>query len=393
MLIKSATDMLPTITSLETLLPGATSDQKKMIEEDLRRIRAGAKGESEAAYLIDFDFKASRNTAVIHDLRLEINGRIAQIDHLLIHRTLNVYVLESKHFHAGLKITDGGEFLRWNDWRKTFEGMPSPLAQNERHIAVLKDAFSSIEMPTRLGIRLPPIFTSLVMVSAHTRIDRPKTFDTAQIIKADALGKAVHAKMDNDGLLETLGSVARMVSSETLEDIAQRIAALHRPAAFDYSAKYSKNQHQPREQENKEAPEKIPKNPVTSHFVPRTGSVCPKCKQHKLERRSVKRTDDTETDYLSCAGYPNTCDAIFALVALVSSANENKVAENLPPIYKTANQGTPQKPKAGDVCPSCNKGKMVFHNGRKGLPDFLGCTGYNNKPPCKFKAQLDKIGP
>lgn len=174
MLIKSATDIQPTITRLEGLLPGAPPGQKKQIEEDLRRIRAGAKGEREAAYLIDFDFKASRNTAVIHDLRLEINGRVAQIDHLLIHRTLNVYVLESKHFHAGLKITDDGEFLRWNEWKKTFEGMLSPLAQNERHIAVLKEVFNQIEMPTRLGMRLSPTFTSLVMVSAQTRIDGPK---------------------------------------------------------------------------------------------------------------------------------------------------------------------------------------------------------------------------
>lgn len=281
MLIKSATDIQPTITRLEGLLPGAPPGQKKQIEEDLRRIRAGAKGEREAAYLIDFDFKASRNTAVIHDLRLEINGRVAQIDHLLIHRTLNVYVLESKHFHAGLKITDDGEFLRWNEWKKTFEGMLSPLAQNERHIAVLKEVFNQIEMPTRLGMRLSPTFTSLVMVSAQTRIDRPKKFDTTHVIKADGLGKAVDAKMDKDGLLETFGSVARLVLPETLEGIAQRLAALHRPATFDFLAKYS-NVRTDAVQPDKAVPTK----PV-SVSIPAAAVEKPQCRSCKSGTLSI----------------------------------------------------------------------------------------------------------
>jgi hypothetical protein len=45
-------------------------------------------------------------------LRLEHNGRTAQIDHLLINRWMECYVLESKHFNAGLKITEDGEFMR-----------------------------------------------------------------------------------------------------------------------------------------------------------------------------------------------------------------------------------------------------------------------------------------
>ena len=36
------------------------------------------KGESESAYLIDFHFAASLNWAVIHDLRVEHNDRVAQ---------------------------------------------------------------------------------------------------------------------------------------------------------------------------------------------------------------------------------------------------------------------------------------------------------------------------
>src|SRR3546814_3644929 len=73
---------------------------------------------------------------------------------------MDVYVLEHKHFHAGIKITEDGEFLRWNNYQKTYEGMASPLEQNERHIQVLKDVMAQIELPTRLGVRIPPSLRS-----------------------------------------------------------------------------------------------------------------------------------------------------------------------------------------------------------------------------------------
>ena len=51
---------------------------------------------------------------------------VAQIDYLLLRRTLNIFVLETKHFTASLKITEEGEFLRRNAYTKAWEDMPSP---------------------------------------------------------------------------------------------------------------------------------------------------------------------------------------------------------------------------------------------------------------------------
>ncbi len=73
-------------------------------------LRAGINAEREAAYLIDFDFKSSPRTMVLHDLRLDVNGRVAQIDHILIHWTLNVFVLENQMLPCGFKITEMGSF-------------------------------------------------------------------------------------------------------------------------------------------------------------------------------------------------------------------------------------------------------------------------------------------
>jgi len=49
---------------------------------------------------------------LLHDIRLEVNGRVAQIDHILLDRTLVAYILETKHFNAGIKTNEQGKFLR-----------------------------------------------------------------------------------------------------------------------------------------------------------------------------------------------------------------------------------------------------------------------------------------
>lgn len=236
MIIKSADDKSEQLNELEYLLSVAPSILKPRIEKDLRALRAGIKGEAEAAYLIDFDLRNSKNTCVIHDLRLEFRGRVAQIDHLLMHRSLRFYVVESKHFHAGIKITESGEFLQWNAFKKTFEGMPSPFAQNERHVSVLREVFEKlIDLPTRLGVKLEPEFHSIVAVAPSARIDRPKNFDTSSLVKADQLIAKLEDEVLSGGLLTT---VAKLISGDALGEIAKQLIHFHRPIKHNYTAKF-----------------------------------------------------------------------------------------------------------------------------------------------------------
>lgn len=240
MIIKPADSKQSDLVTLEQLRqrPDATNRQQQAIEKEINNLRAGIKGEKESAYLIDFDCKSSKHTAVIHDLRLEGRGGVAQIDHLLIHRTLTVFVLETKHFNFGIKITDEGEFLRWNDYKKTFEGMSSPLAQNDRHIKILKEAFDFLETPTRMGIRLSPSYESYVLVSTNARIDRSPKFDSSRVIKADVLLKTIKKQFEDENILDTLGKVSRIVSTETLELMARKLSGFHSPSKVNYLAKF-----------------------------------------------------------------------------------------------------------------------------------------------------------
>lgn len=237
MLIKQPDDHSEELTQLEHLAKSSSGNAAKYAAKDLAVRKAGLKGEAESAYQIDFHFAASRNWAVIHDLRLEHNGRTAQIDHLLINRWMECYVLESKHFNAGLKITEDGEFMRWNDYKRTYEGMASPLLQNERHIAVLRDMMSALELPTRLGLRISFAFHTFVLVSPTARIDRPKKFDTSRVIKADQIKERIWRDIDQENaLIGIVKTAAKIVSGDTVRDVAQQLANLHQPVAWPMPA-------------------------------------------------------------------------------------------------------------------------------------------------------------
>lgn len=246
MLIKIADNKSTNLMLLERLLtyPNLTDIQKKNIEQELRFLKAGLKTEADVQYLIDFDFKDSKNYAVIHDLRLEVNGRVAQIDHLLINRTLDTFVLETKSFHAGLKINDNGEFLKWNSYKKVFEGMASPIEQNQRHLKVLQEALTQLDLPKRLGFRLMPKLIPIVLISPNARIDRPAKFDTSSVIKADNIKRYIMELYDDSIIstfknsLSTLSAASRIVASDTIEDLAKKLVALHKPISIDYKAKF-----------------------------------------------------------------------------------------------------------------------------------------------------------
>ena len=208
MLIKAADDKQADIDILRSLRdrPGLDAGMRSRIETELRRLQAGIAGERDAAYEIEFYYGSNLNRMTIHDLRLEVDGRIAQIDHVLIDRLLGIWVCESKHFSEGVAVDDYGE------WAGFYRGRPfgigSPIEQNRKHIAVLKDVFAMrlVELPKRLGISIRPEFRSLILVSKEARISRPKTKagranveGLDSVIKVDQLKTLLDKDLDSKG--------------------------------------------------------------------------------------------------------------------------------------------------------------------------------------------------
>lgn len=239
MIIKDASPRQKDLEALRALLqyPAIGADTQRKIEQEIRNIQAGERGESEAAYEIGFHYGESRNWAIIHDLRLEYKGRVAQIDHLLINRVLDIWVCESKRFSEGIGINEQGECVMF--WQGRPQGIGSPHEQNEKHLAVLKAVFDDgkVTLPTRLGFQIKPSLNSLVVVSKNARIARPKTPGWWQegIVKADQIKARIDKAFDKDTNALTM---AKLVGSDTLANLARELASLHRPISFDWPARF-----------------------------------------------------------------------------------------------------------------------------------------------------------
>ena len=232
MIYKDSDNKMPVVAILQRMLALAGPDKRGLIERELRMMRAGIAAEREAAALIDVYLKDSTRTAVVHDLRLVSNdGEAAQIDHLLIHRSRRFYLLDTKHFAHGLKITEDGEFLRWNEASKSLEPMPSPLDALARQVSVLRDALEPF------GLDDAPVDT-LVLLAPNARIERPRRFDSARVMKADQFMEKLNNGADNAPAVAALGNLNRTRMSDSIGDIAHRLIALHRPSTADTMTRF-----------------------------------------------------------------------------------------------------------------------------------------------------------
>ena len=245
MRIKSADDRRPQIAQLTALLsrPDVSEATRQRIELEIRTVKAGEQGETDAAYLIEFNYGRDPDVMTLHDLRIACDGRVAQVDHLIITRRFEFWVCESKRFSEGVEINEQGEWSAYRRGQK--QGIASPIEQNKRHIAVLTDVFAKrlVTMPTRLGLRYKATLRSLVLVSDRTQITRPtgstQVEGLGSVIKADQLKSTIDrftAQRSSEERLQP--NLATIVSAATIENVARQLAALHAPTRFAWAKRF-----------------------------------------------------------------------------------------------------------------------------------------------------------
>ena len=229
MLIKSADDKSKRLRLLESLQNSELldSDQKSWLNKELWALKEGIRGERDAAHYLDNHFMADDNLAVIHDLRLDVDGEVAQIDHLIISRSFVFYLLETKQYNGDLHINEFGEFSVSYGRGKVWS-IPSPLEQSRRHQNVL------VKLLARLGIsgriQKEPEFRHVVLVNPKAHIHRVAldVFDSSNVIKTDQFAswreKHVHGKTSG---LEKLRLMANMRTASTVKKWAQALCAEH----------------------------------------------------------------------------------------------------------------------------------------------------------------------
>lgn len=204
------------------------------VTKELSNLLKGEKGEKNTAYYINFDLKESKNWAVIHDLRIEYKGEVAQIDHLLIGRMLDFYVLETKAFGQTLEMRDDETFRAI--YGKDTYSIPSPIEQNNRHIRLLTKALEDNNvLPKRFGLSIKPKFKGFVLLSTETDFLRPKKADSNMVLKCDQFLSAM--QKENDSIVnpaKAIMQLSKVISSETLKEVATKVAGLHTKGSFNY---------------------------------------------------------------------------------------------------------------------------------------------------------------
>lgn len=229
MILKHADDKLPALLRLEALVKAGRipPDQVVAVEQALRSAHAAIRGERDAAALLDAWAQESSIGAVIHDLHLALPDRqTAQLDHVIIQSGNRFHVLDTRYFTHGLKITGSGEFLRWNNWKKTFEGIPSPIEQGRQHALVLGKVVESLGLPA-------PRIRNFVLVAQGARIDRSEGFDSALVVTPALLVAALRADPGEPHRPGIVGGVPRSARRGQLQETGNRLIALHRPPATD----------------------------------------------------------------------------------------------------------------------------------------------------------------
>lgn len=208
--------------------------QKKLIQTDLKRIENGYKSEKENAYYLDFEFKNSTHSIILHDIRLEYNGRTAQIDHIFIGRT-GVTLLESKSFTGELTIKDDGSLLV--KYGSNINTYPNPIEQNNRHAQVLQELINDnfdLQGNTKLlgGINI----NSKVIINPKTTVKNKKLPDGFE--RADSFATERIKEIDKMGVFKILQTASKVMSMEKNIELAEFIIKNHKPIVFDYTKKY-----------------------------------------------------------------------------------------------------------------------------------------------------------
>lgn len=230
MLLKSADDKSNRLSFLEDLQRsnGLDIQQKKWISQELQRCKKGIRGESESAHYLDSYFKDGENHVVLHDLRLVVDGEVAQIDHLIFNRTGHFFLIETKNYAGDLIVNDRGEFTVQYD-HDAF-GIPSPWEQSRRHERILAKLLPKLGISGRTD-KLPD-FHHLVMMHPKAIIKRPdsKAFDTSFLIKADQFPSWHTGFADKVGAGTLFKALLNVRSRETILDWGERLKLQHQPA-------------------------------------------------------------------------------------------------------------------------------------------------------------------
>ena len=210
---------------LTDLLDKVGDNDKEKIENEIRKLKIGIEGEKK----IEFELTSIHDTPLIclNDIRLEYNNEVAQMDFILVARS-SIIVIESKELIGNISIDNEGNFTRtYQTYQNKIykkEGMYSPIAQNDRHIEILKRMLVENKV---IGKDFP-IHSLVVIANDKCIVDKkfaPKVIKEL-ITKYDQLRYKIQDILKND--------VVYNINDKDMKYIADYIYEKNKHIEYDY---------------------------------------------------------------------------------------------------------------------------------------------------------------
>lgn len=237
MILKAADDRSEDVALLEKLRSESVDERRKaVIGRQIAMLRSGISGERDAAHFLDREFGASENVLIIHDLRFEIDGEFAQIDHLVLHRIQrSAWVLETKN-HAGRLTCD--EYGDWTVWRGAKpQAIASPVNQARRQCEWLRLWLK------RAGIKPLRKIEPVVLISPTSSMNRTHLGPSDHVVKSDNFATWWGQQADGIGLVSALGIVGKHLTSgmsqDEYHDLGKRLLSAHVRQESGWSARFA----------------------------------------------------------------------------------------------------------------------------------------------------------
>jgi hypothetical protein len=204
-------------------------NKKEFIDRDITFLRHGLEGEKN----VYFELKNSFIPMLcLHDIRLEYNDYVAQLDFVIITNKF-IYVLETKKLNGDIEITKDGDFIRtiksYSGKTIKREGIYSPISQNERHINILKEILLKEKL-----IKNTPIKSAVILANPKTILNKTKCPKSIQnnIYKYDQLTTLLKKELNDK-------SNDKDVLEKYSYEIADYLVQNNKPIKINYAAKYS----------------------------------------------------------------------------------------------------------------------------------------------------------
>ena len=300
MIFKNIDDKSKQIQTLNNLLSRSKSEaQKRLIGADLKRVESGYEAEKENAYYLDFEFEKSKNIILLHDLRLEHDGKTAQFDHILISR-FGIELLETKSSKGTITINEDGSLNLKNG--KYINTYPNPLEQSKRHASVLKDFIIANELVSKRIYMFGGIdISSKVLINPKTTLtnsELPEGFE-----RADSFVSNRRKDIDDTGFFKAVAIISTGYNIDKAKEIAQMLVNAHKPIEFDYTKKFKIAKDTPIKEDISNAIESSP-----DIEIKHSEDICPRCKEGKLLLRKTKSKKAKEKyengEFIGCSRYP-----------------------------------------------------------------------------------------